>query len=546
MTRQRKDREPHERARLSQDATPANPMMIAQRISRARAVANSDAVAQIVAAAEQRTGRPRMIPLDAVFAAFVFHATSRPHAMTTAGVCESLKTLTRDDLLRLGIPACDRIRYKRVHSGWRAIRRVIERGFLMAHDHDLEADESTGEVLPCPEGCPYVPVNLDEILTELIQASIPTEFERPTGVAIDGTDIESNTRPHRKRVDAQGRAFWSVDHDARWGHRTATSRRPTELHLGYEAHVATYIPPVDGAPIPQLVAGVALRPGVRLRSSAAIAVLDALKFITEALLDRGYTTAQAEKLARLLRLRHIDLTMDLHKSQRGTSPGPTPGTIWIDGHLYSAAIPARLKKLDPPTLAMSEAEKAHLRDIFDAREPYRFVPHEKHNKERGSQRYRGPAASEDHYKVRCPNTPGSMRKEHHLPTTSCVKGQPCGCAQTPIVKDVVQERNRQRLPWQSTRWAKSFNRRTLVEGLFGATRYQSLNINRGFFRQTGLVATGLLLAVAYIGHNIVRLHAWHTTRGLPEPWQVQLGEPIDDRPLDKATRTRGRRKRQTD
>jgi len=140
------------------------------------------------------------------------------------------------------------------------------------------------------------------------------------------------------------------------------------------------------------------------------------------------------------------------------------------------------------------------------------------------------------------------RRPHcpYLPTTSCIKGQPCGCAQTPVVKDVDQERNRQRLPWQSTRWAKSFNRRTLVEGLFGATRYQSLNINRGFFRQTGLVATGLLLAVAYIGHNIVRLHAWHTTRGLPEPWQVHLGEPIDDRPLDKATRTRGRRKRQTD
>ena len=48
------------------------------------------------------------------------------------------------------------------------------------------------------------------------------------------------------------------------------------------------------------------------------------------------------------------------------------------------------------------------------------------------------------------------------------------------------------------------------------------------------------------GHNLVSLHAWHTRRGQPEPWQVHLGEPIDDRPLDKATRTRGRRKRQTD
>ena len=81
------------------------------------------------------------------------------------------------------------------------------------------------------------------------------------------------------------------------------------------------------------------------------------------------------------------------------------------------------------------------------------------------------------------------------------------------------------------------NRRTLVEGLIGANRYQRLSVNRGFFRRTGLVATALLLTVTLIGHNLVSLHAWHTTRGRPEPWQVHLGEPIDDRPLDKATRT---------
>ena len=56
----------------------------------------------------------------------------------------------------------------------------------------------------------------------------------------------------------------------------------------------------------------------------------------------------------------------------------------------------------------------------------------------------------------------------------------------------------------------------------------------------------MLMAITLVGHNLVSLHAWHTTRGLPEPWQVHLGEPIDDRPLDKATRTRGRRRRQTD
>ena len=39
---------------------------------------------------------------------------------------------------------------------------------------------------------------------------------------------------------------------------------------------------------------------------------------------------------------------------------------------------------------------------------------------------------------------------------------------------------------------------------------------------TGLTATAALLAFAFVGHNLVRLHAWHTVRGRPEPWQVHL------------------------
>lgn len=54
------------------------------------------------------------------------------------------------------------------------------------------------------------------------------------------------------------------------------------------------------------------------------------------------------------------------------------------------------------------------------------------------------------------------------------------------------------------------------------------------------------LAVTLIGHKLVSLHAWHTRGRRPEPWQVHLRETIDDRPLDTATRTRGRSKRRDD
>ena len=185
-------------------------------------------------------------------------------------------------------------------------------------------------------------------------------------------------------------------------------------------------------------------------------------------------------------------------------------------------------------------------EAFDAGEPYRFVPHAKRDKNRDTQRFRGPAVDGHTFKVRCPSTPASMRMPHTIPTTTCAAGEPCGCGKTITIHVSELERDRQHHPWQPTRWALSFNRRTLVEGLIGANRYQRLSVNRGFFRQTGLVATALLLAVTLIGHNLVSLHAWHTRRGRPEPWQVHLGEPLDDRPLDNATRTRGRGRHRSD
>ena len=222
---------------------------------------------------------------------------------------------------------------------------------------------------------------------------------------------------------------------------------------------------------------------------------------------------------------------------------PTPR---YEEPLYSSALPQNHRRLEPPTLGMTAAEKSRRREAFDAREPYRFVPHAKRDAIRGTQRFRGPAVDGHPFKVRCPNTPASMRMPHTIPTTTCTLGEQCGCGKTLTIPDSLLERDRQQHPWQSTRWALSFNRRTLVEGLIGANRYQRLSVNRGFFRRTGLVATALLLTVTLIGHNLVSLHAWHTTRGRPEPWQVHLGEPIDDRPLDKATRTRGRGRHRSD
>ena len=227
MSRRRKGWVTGAPQRVSQDATPANPMMIEQRINRARTVADSDIVTQIARAAERRTGRPRLIPLDAVIAGFVLHASGHPHTMTMAGLRRTLHELTPAQLESLGFPVGVIPKYKRIRSSWRAALRVVSAGTLVDHDHELEIDEDTGELAPCPEDCSHVYLTLEEFLTQLVQASLPPGYERGTAVAIDGTDVESHTRPHRKRLDS----------------RAGPSGQPTTRPDGVTAPPPTAAPP---------------------------------------------------------------------------------------------------------------------------------------------------------------------------------------------------------------------------------------------------------------------------------------------------------------
>ena len=129
----------------------------------------------------------------------------------------------------------------------------------------------------------------------------------------------------------------------------------------------------------------------RDRTAAFLNIVDALATFTEILLDRGYNLAKGTRLAGPLRDRDITLTMDLHKTQQVVRPGPGAGMLWVDGSLYSSALPEPLRALEPPDPGMTAGEKARRREAFDAREPYSFVPHSKRGKRRGAQRLRVPA-----------------------------------------------------------------------------------------------------------------------------------------------------------
>ena len=185
-------------------------------------------------------------------------------------------------------------------------------------------------------------------------------------------------------------------------------------------------------------------------------------------------------------------------------------------------------------------EKARTRELFDAREPFRFTPHSRHDDLAGSQRFKGPALAGH---LRCPNTPASMRFGSRLPTTSCAPGIDCGCGKTVTIADTDHERDRQALPWQSTAWALSYNRRTYIENLNARLRFNNADVNRGFIQAVGKHSTALLLAIYLAARNTVELYRWHTRHDEPDPWATQLNEPADSRPLGRSTRSLRRHRR---
>ena len=365
----------------------------AQQIARAIGCADSPAMRSLLDHAAPRFGRPRKVPLRSIAILLALHAIRTGSSMIISRIVSTADDLTPSERHTIGIPKGVALNDKRIRSGVTALIGRSAAGLQIPHDHP-EADPVTGEVIYCGPGCPHVDIGLDEILTDIVLASLPTEYlsSLPTVIAVDGTDIESHYRSRRPGPTTPDGQKWDcIDTEVALGKRTPTDRRRNEFYLGYEAHIATIVPTGTDQEIPLLAVGLALRPGVRDRCPAALAIIRRIGTVTEVLADRAYTTAKPEHWARPLRTMGITDTKDLHETQRGVRPGPVPDTIWLDCRLHSAANASDLRELDPPRPADTATTKARRREEFDRRRKYEFVAHKEPDPVTGAQRFKGPA-----------------------------------------------------------------------------------------------------------------------------------------------------------
>ncbi|OLT41981.1 hypothetical protein BJF86_03045 [Serinicoccus sp. CNJ-927] len=224
------------------------------------------------------------------------------------------------------------------------------------------------------------------------------------------------------------------------------------------------------------------------------------------LADRGYTylTPWGPSIIG----QGIEQYLDLHPVQRKTGPGPRPGTIWVDGQLYSDALPERMWELPGYRMGMTSDERAELAARYDEREPYRFTDYGAPEPGTGKVRLRGPAVTG---RVRCDNTPSSKRLKRTAsrPTTSCRPGRPCGCSVTVVLDpEDGYARTFQRVGFGTTAWQAAYWRRSAVESTNAELRVNRTNLTKWSIRVRGRARVGLMLGFLLGAMNVLMACDW--------------------------------------
>jgi hypothetical protein len=403
---------------------------------------------------------------------------------------------------------------------------------LEPEDSHHRVDPQTGEVRPRPTGL----LTLDQFCNRIVDASIPPVFQPAQVQALDSTDVPTSARrmygprkpdpvvddqysppqPENEDVEVRAKAGWprkghdgrlqcSVDPDARVGWRTQTEDHDTHAFNGYDLHLLVDAGFVGYETIVYFIRGMLLRPAGSYKAAAGLALIDSLHHGFEAewlASDRGYSYCKADNWAFQLDQRGIKYVHDLHTNQRRQRNSiRDKRAIWIDGTLFSTALPQDMRKLKNFTIGMTDDEKRALREKYERRLSYAFMNNGA-VKADGSVQQKGPALSG---RLRCPNNAASGRYARTKPETKC-KPHDCDCGGTTMVYPQECSRERQPLPFGTTRWAEIYGMRTAVESANSNLKMWRGVLNRHGSSVFGTTPNAILLALQCAAINVSLLH----------------------------------------
>ena len=497
---------------------------------------------------ETGVGRPRTLPLEAFLVAAQLNALQRHHQGHLVEIARILNAMTAEQHASLGIREWDPAEfYDRVERLFVSLCKVLEER-------------------PVVNG---VEVDAGWFANRIMTAAIPAKFRTSSSVAVDGTDVETwgalhgdsatveldgeaaetqlmdkslSKKPVRKArvlaVGPDGRKQYTVDPDARAGHRSATNSRPAGPYVGFELHLAVQTRDVrwtDGIERTSLgpeVAGVvtmfSLVPAGTHRGRAVVDDLldarDAGDPIEDVVWDPGYSLCKPGTVHHKLAQAGIHQTFQPVTHQRGIKPFSGEALL-IDGQLFSPLLPQELRDLPAPPRGASEEEKLAYEARFNLRARWRLTRHAGPDRD-GATRWKCPFCSG---LLRSRSFPKTMRHSRAAPLVEVDAEHCCNGIQTAMPVE---------LPWWqsitfgTTAWRISIGRRQFVESANSALKGAFADLSRGFFRVMGLVKMTALAGFTLAAYNLNRIRSFKAKHGLDEAGQA----------IEKPKRQRARRR----
>ena len=424
----------------------------------------------------------------------------------------------------------------------------------------LVDDEGVGVLVPWPDNDP--------------RAATLGEFRTSSSVAVDGTDVETwgalhgdavtvdldgeasetqlvsdgaTPRPKRPTRRAQvlgvgpdGRKQYTVDPDARAGHRSATNSRPAGPYVGYELHLAVqardvrWTNSVDRTVLSDEVPGVvtcfSLVPAGTHRGKAVVDDLIAAKAagepIEDVVWDPGYSLCKPGTVHHKLTQAGIHQTFQPVTHQRGARPF-SGDALLIDGQLFSSLLPGDLRDPLAPPRGSGEAEKETYEAKFNLRARWRMARHAAPDAD-GATRWRCPFCSGF---LRARQLRRTMRRPKTVPLVPVDEG--CKrCCQGILTAPAAEMAWWQPITFGTTAWRISMGRRQVVESVNAALKGAFTDLGRGFMRVIGLTKMTVMLGFTLASFNLDRVRSFRAKHHLDETGQ----------PANKPKQTRAKRR----
>lgn len=447
---------------------------------------------------ESGVGRPWTLSLQGFLVAAQLNALHRHHQGHLVEIARILNAMTPGQLASVGITDWDPSEaYDRVERLFVSLCKVLETG-------------------PIVDG---VRMDAGWFANRIAAAAVPAKLRTSSSIAIDGTDLETwgalhgdsttvefdgeaaqtqlmEETPTKKAVrkarvlgiGVDGRKQYTVDPDARAGHRSATNSRPAGPYVGFELHLAVQTRDVRwtdgverttlGPEVPGVITAFSLVPAGTHRGRAVVDdILEAKQRgedIEDVVWDPGYSLCKPGTVHHRLAKAGIHQTFQPVTHQRGDKPF-SGDALLIDGQLFSPLLPDELRDLPVPPRGASENEKLVYEAKLHQRARWRLTRHPGPDED-GATRWRCPFCSG---LLRSRAFRKTMRKSRTAPLVDVEADYCCQGILTVMPAELPWWKN---ITFGTTAWRVSMGRRQVVESANSALKGAFADLSRGFFR----------------------------------------------------------------